>query len=213
MRILLAIAAGIALQCSAAAQSSQSPLATATQEFEGTISAKHITQFSGGKLFACIIEFLAVVRDRTARVGQYSRVGGSFGFMSANRTIAPVMKVSVHDMNLSTGDLLPAPPHSAYVAYGTGTNANEVVASRPSDSPGSIFVVFSPKATIEVFIDAIVNQEIKILFNRTGKDIDIPVHLDLRVEDTTGTGERRRSDRASTEMMTCVTALVKAAAN
>jgi hypothetical protein len=213
MRILLAIASGIALQCSAAAQSSQLPLAAQLQAFEGTISAKHITQFASGKLFACIIEFAAVVRDRTTRVGQYSRVGGSFGFMSASGTIVPVMKVTVHDVNLSTGDLLPAAPHSAYVAYGTGTNANEVVSSGPSDAPGSIFVVFSPKATIEVFFDAIVNQEIKILFNRTGKDIDIPLNLDLRVEDTTGTGERRRSDRASTEMMTCVTALVKAAAN
>jgi hypothetical protein len=209
MRTFLAIVASIILLSNANAQSSNSPIIAMIQAIEGTISANYLPQFANGKLTACLIEFNALAQDNTAGVRKFSRVTGSFGFMSAKRTIAPVMKVIVHDVNLETGNLTPAPPKTAYVAYGTGTNVKEIVGATPSDTPGGIFIVFQPKTTTEIFMNAIVNQKIKILFNRAGNGMDIPVNLDLNVEDTTANGERRRSDRATTELTTCMIALAK----
>jgi hypothetical protein len=213
MRIFLAIVACVAMQSNTNAQQSSSPLMAVMQVMEGTTSATYLPQFANGKLTACLIEFGALVRDNSARVGQYSRVGGSFGFMSAEGTIAPVMKVIVHDVNLATGNLIPAPPRAAYVAYGTGTNVNEVAGTNPSDTPGAVFVVFKQGKTTEVFMNAIVDQKIRILFNRNGNGMDIPVNIDLSVEDTARNGERRRSDKATTEMTTCILALAKADQN
>ena len=209
MRIFLAIVACIAVQSSAVAQSSSSTVMAVMQAMEGTISATYLPQFASGKLIGCLIEFNALVQDNTANVRRFSRVRGSFGFMSPNKVIVPTMKVIVYDVNLDTGDLTLAPPKAAYVAYGTGTNVNEIVVAKTSDPPGAILIVFKQKTTTEIFMNAIVDRKIEILFNRTGNGMDIPVNLDLNVENTATNGERRRSDRATNEMMTCSLALAK----
>jgi hypothetical protein len=202
-----------ALSSGATSQTHPPSLAEILSAMEGTASTAHRAQFERGELSARLIEFNALIRDRSTGSTHYSKIGGSFGFMQANRTVAPILKIIVHNLNKLSGNLVPAAPTAAYIADGAKTNAADVVTSFNSEPLGSLFVVFQPVATSDIVTCSITNQKITLLFNRTGRGLDIPVGLDLRVTDTKATGERQFSNQTSDDMLACIRALVSAAGN
>lgn len=175
----------------------------------GTISVKGYPQFSDGKLYACIVEFSSLVQDWTYSKGRLIRVGGSFGFMTAQNAIGISLKVIVHDMDSKTLALTPSPPDSAYLISGTKTSKAAFVGKYPSDTPGALFSIFRMDGAFELLIDAIQQEKITIGFNRRAGGMDILVPLDLTVEDTDANGKKTISHHATRNFISCTKDLIE----
>lgn len=89
---------------------------------EGTLEVKSERISTDGKLFACYLQFEALMRDRVYRKGLFSLVGGSLGY-TRNGTM--LLKVALQDFD---ADLKPVPtgrPGSAYVETAARANNSE----------------------------------------------------------------------------------------
>jgi hypothetical protein len=183
----------------------------ALARLEGTTSVAYSPTFSGGALSGCGIEFSAVVREWAVRKGAYEKVSGSFGFMMANKTIAPILKVVVHEINIATMALTPAPPKRGYVVSGGKSNHSSLVGSYPSDTPGALFMVFQIDPTTPMYFSALSGGKLTLRYGRTPSGVDAPLTIDLSVVETKDSGERVRSAEPVSEMMGCMKALLEAA--
>ncbi|AMJ61987.1 hypothetical protein AXW83_18275 [Bosea sp. PAMC 26642] len=176
---------------------------------EGTTSVSYSPTFSNGKIIGCGIEFNAVVRDWAFRKGEYDKVSGSFGIMTANQNIAPVLKVVVHELDRGDFSLKPVPPKKAYVISGNRSNFDKLVSSYNSDTPGALFSVFQLEPTVKMYADALGSGTLSIRYGKSASGIDAPLRIDLRVVETQDSGNRVRSDKPIEEMFGCISDLFK----
>lgn len=108
----------------------------------GTLAVEAKPHFADGRLSGCLMEFSAIARDLAYRQGGFIKVVGSFGLMEQGGYVAPTLKVVVHDIDVPSMALTPAPPSRAFFVENTRSTAGSVIASYPSNTPGAIFVVF-----------------------------------------------------------------------
>ncbi|HEV7339938.1 MAG TPA: hypothetical protein VGO06_28480 [Bosea sp. (in: a-proteobacteria)] len=182
----------------------------ALSRLAGTMSVSYSPTFSGGSLSGCGIEFNALVRNFAVRSGAYEKVTGSFGFMMANRTIAPVLKVVVHEIDRATMALSPAPPKRGYVVAGAKSNFASLHASYPSDTPGALFSIFKIEPTTSMYFEALAEGKLTIRYGRTPSGVDVPLALDLSVIETKDDGQRVKSAAPVNDMLSCMSSLLEA---
>jgi hypothetical protein len=178
--------------------------------FQGTLFARALPEFRGGQLTSCLLEFSYLGRDATGGPPRLFAASGSFGFMGVKgAAIAPILKLVVNDISGSETKLTPNAPSAAYLSFGNRTNVDSVLKSVPSDTPGALFTIFKNDETIEAYMNALtIERRIKILFSRRPGAMDIPVELDLRVQETKSDGSRIYSDKIADDVMACVDEMI-----
>ena len=205
-----AFAVSISFSLPASSQSIAEILEQSFDRLAGTNSVSFTPVFSGGILMGCTLEYSAIVRDWGYRQGAFSRVEGSFGFLSSGAVVAPVLKVVVNDIDMASLSMQPAAPASASIVSGFDTNAGSSIDASESDTPGSIFIVFASDPPTSMFLDALVNEKIQLRFARREGGLDVPIDLDLTVAVISADGTRSHSDEAVKTMSECLNRLAGA---
>jgi hypothetical protein len=176
---------------------------------KGTIETKAKSQFADGALVSCMIQFTALAQDSIYRGGQPVKIGGLFGIMNPQNKLGIVLKLTVNDIDPDTLKEIPATPDSAYLISGLNSSKQYLIAKQPPNVPGDIFVIFNIDGALEIVSDALNNKNITIAFNREPRGLDVQVPIDLTVEETTDTGDRKRSPKTIKEFLSCASELLE----
>jgi hypothetical protein len=176
----------------------------------GTTYVEAKPQFTDGKLWNCYTEFGAIERDWAYKQGDHIRVGGSFSVAKQQGTIAILLKVILHDIDVRVipAAYVPNPPATAYFIFGNSTTKDAVVSSSPSDIPGAIFVVLRPDNIFKPLLNDFSRGKVMIAFARKKGGTDIVVPIDTRVVETKADGSRVRSMKPHSDFLECMSTLI-----
>ncbi len=195
---------------SASAQTAIESNARMLDRFLGTTSTSFLPQFASGALRACLVEFKGMALDRTVQPNAYLAIDGSFGFMRAQQTVAPVLKVVVNTVDRATLSFTPSAPVGAYLSRGSTSTAASVLNRMASDTPGGLFSIFNLEAS-EAFIHALGDPKVRVLMSRAGRTMDVPFEIDMSVTQTSERGERVRGSTAGRDALDCLQTMIKEA--
>jgi hypothetical protein len=166
-----------------------------------------------GKLSGCQYVFETIIRDWSYREGQPLKVTGSVAIMGLGGSIGTTLKVVVNEVR-SADDfrltLVPSPPSRAYlIDREMKTNVSSLIDARQSDTPGSLFSVFSPTPTMGMILEGMESKKITLAFNQKDGRSDLQLPIDLTVEQTDDEGKRTRSEQATIDFATCTQRLIE----
>jgi hypothetical protein len=176
---------------------------------KGTIETKAKSQFADGELVNCMIQFTALAQDSIYRRGQPIKISGLFGIMYPQNKPGIILKLTVNDIDPITLKEIPATPDSAYLISGLKSSKQYLIAKQPPNVPGDIFVIFNIDGALEIVSDALSNKNITIAFNREPRGLDVQVPIDLTIEETSDTGDRKRSSKTIDEFLSCASKLLE----
>ncbi len=129
----------------------------------------------------------------------------------AKGSYATNLKVVVNELDLSAmpSKFVPSPPSRAYlISPKMQTNLDSLVDSSKSDTPGALFSVFQISPTLEMMIDAMIENKLTIAFNQLNGKSDILLDLELDVADFETNGSRKRSPKMTADFSSCLNTLV-----
>jgi hypothetical protein len=174
----------------------------------GTQDTKANNTFSGGKLNGCGVEFNVFARDFTYKQGGYVTVGGQVGIMLTKNGFIGMVKVVLHDVGFNQKyTFTPSPPARAYlIAADLSTNAASFLDGGPSDNPGASFTVFKAAPTLDIIVEGLRNNLIKLGINRTADGIALPIDINTSVEDAS---KNLHSYKTRNDFLTCAARLIK----
>jgi hypothetical protein len=174
----------------------------------GTTSVEAQPYLVNGRLNGCTIVFTALAQDWAYKQGGYIAVSGNFGLLGGKPPLAVSLKVVLHDLDLRTMILTPSPPATAYFVSGNTTTKNEVVLSETSDTPGALFTVLKAEQSFRVLVEGLKQDKVTIAFARRLGGTDIQLPIETTVVETSATGQRTRSPKASVEFSECAHQLI-----
>lgn len=176
----------------------------------GTTTTTANPVFSDGVLTGCSVVFGALIKDFTYKAGNYVRVDGSFSLMAANRNLAIMLKVVLHDLDPKSLELTPSPPVTAFFVSGNSTSRPFLInQSSETDTPGAIIAIYNAEKTFPMLIEGVSEETVTIAFARSKGGMEVQVPIDLGIEDTDDDGKKSRSHKAVTKFNSCVPALLK----
>lgn len=194
---------------SVASPQQPSSIDAALARLEGTTSVSYSPTFSNGQIIGCGIEFNAVARDWSFRKGEYDKISGSFGFLTSNKNIAPVLKLVVNELDRTNFSFKPKAPIRAYVTSGAHSNFKTLITSYNSETPGSLFSVFQIEPTAKMYAEALTAGKLSLRYGKTAEGIDAPLVIDLTVTDTKDDGLRVKSDQPVSDTLGCIKQLLE----
>lgn len=167
-----------------------------------------------GALSGCSIEFRALIQDWAFRQGRPLIVNGSIGIHAHEGAGAVFgLKVVMHEQNLVRSQVVavPNPPHFAYLENGDNVNnARAFIRSDDGDTPGGRIFAFRFLDDHQIAITkSILDNNIRLLFNRKEGGGDVRIPLDFTVLDTDNEGVRRRGTETLEQFRACTSQLLK----
>lgn len=178
----------------------------------GTQSVLFEPQVRNGDLIGCTFSYDALVRDWKYRNGGFLKVSGSLGILGPDGSFGAMQKLVVNHIDYSgpTPQIVPSRPSRLYMRdQNYRTNLDSLVNSAESDSPGSVFSVFSVSPTMEIILAGIEHGEIIVAFNQLDGESDIELPIDLDVASMDQEGNRTRSNDARKAFLKCLLTLSK----
>jgi hypothetical protein len=176
----------------------------------GTISSSAEPIFKGGRLTGCSVNFETLVKDFTYKAGDYSRVGGSFNFVTSKNKLGILLKVVVNDFDPPTYKPVPNPPVSAFFVFGNATSLPYLTnGSLGTDTPGAIVAVYDAVKTFPMLLKSVSAGTITVGSARTIGGMDMQVPIDLSIEDTDDNGTKKRSNKSANGFVECTSDLLK----
>jgi hypothetical protein len=99
-------------------------------------------QFGNGVHEGCLLRFDVAFRDFAYDRGRVMQGSGAFVIYNFQTTgVAMMLKIGI--VPLDAPDATPIAPTTAYFINGYETNADEIIATAPGETPGSTLVVFN----------------------------------------------------------------------
>lgn len=151
-------------------------------------------------------------RDLIYRKGRYIYVSGSVGVMATGQppALGATLKVVVNEVSGRDLSRTPAAPTRAFiVGRNFSTNAESLVSTIPSDTPGGLFSIYQISPSIDYIMDALETHRLTIAFDKAGGSSDIQSVIETDVASVDDNGNRTRSLQAELEFANCIVALTR----
>lgn len=180
----------------------------ATRKMFGTIYAKADRLTSAGALTGCSIEYALLHPDWTYSQGRPLAVRGSFG-LYRNSNVGAVfgLKIILADQYIEGGQLISKHKRAstAFLETASGvSNASSLASSHESDVEGGMLFIFSVGSREQLqVLKAILDNDVRLVFNRSDGGADIRVPIDLMVTDVDIEGRRKRDDQTLNSFARC----------
>jgi len=183
-------------------------LRQALQRMYGTVLTQHHWLRRQGELTGCSIEYRLLIQDWAYSQGRPVVVTGAIGLHTNDRAGAVVgLKVVALDQHRQGGNVVSVPnaPHFAYLENASNVNnADAMVGSDAGDTPGGRVFAFNFFADSQIEITkSIMDNKIRLLFNRKEGGGDIRVPIDLTVLDTGDDGARKHGMETLEQFRQC----------
>lgn len=177
---------------------------------EGTMDVQSQPQMGNGKLEGCALTFEALQQDYKYLDGNFVKVSGTLGMMTANGNLGIVVKVVAAELDPTITDLgrRELPVSRAYLlGQNLDTNFESLVSSTETDHHGRFAIYkFDPGLTMLVQGASVNKITVGFALGDGGADIQLPLQLD--VADINQQGQRRLDPSITMDFLDCTQKLL-----
>ena len=186
-------------------------MASLERRMEGTIYVVPHRESADGVLTACGLEFGAMKRDFSTKMGAPVKIIGSFYFrLHAKAGLAYMLKLGVFDRSDGANGTAPS---NAFVRAPNGNAPKKALRQEAENKGFALFVGALDKDVAAAYAGIVEKKQLVVGFNRQPGQQDVTFNLDLTVTDTEvmqdGNIVRKKSDEPTSQFMDCSAALMK----